>query len=376
MKREKGNGSIRKIENRFYYRTQEGGKEKAIRLKASTLDEAVAEAKQYQKIAMSEDQEEFAFHLRRLREKSGNLNRLKLEDGFRVFQDSPRRARCGEKQLQQHRTYWTEFIEKSGLDYFDQIDEPAAEKFFASYRGGDVAYNRRIKTLRMVWRIVMHGKPSPFAEIPFRKENPTPKKEFNAEQLAAVFRAADHDYPLSVPPNRDEVRLLLRVLAYTGMSLKDGCLLDWEDISCDTIKTRRHKTGSKVTVPIHPALREMLPPRASGPVMPHVSLRYQSNPSGMDRTVNRIIAWAMEPKHETYMANHAKKFKIPETSTVYGAHSFRHSFVSFCANAGVPIDIVRDIVGHSSAAVTRIYTHFTDQTRAAVIAALPDVGRK
>lgn len=38
-------------------------------------------------------------------------------------------------------------------------------------------------------------------------------------------------------------------------------------------------------------------------------------------------------------------------------HSFRHTLATLCADSGVPIEDVRQYLGHSSAVVTRIYTH-------------------
>lgn len=42
-------------------------------------------------------------------------------------------------------------------------------------------------------------------------------------------------------------------------------------------------------------------------------------------------------------------------------HDLRHSFVSFMAERGVPLPIVRSMVGHMSAKMTRYYTHISTQ---------------
>ncbi len=64
-------------------------------------------------------------------------------------------------------------------------------------------------------------------------------------------------------------------------------------------------------------------------------------------------------------------------TNVVGFHSLRHSFVSFCANAGVPMAVVQSLVGHGSPAMTRHYTHISPEAAANAIQALPiggDVG--
>ena len=44
-------------------------------------------------------------------------------------------------------------------------------------------------------------------------------------------------------------------------------------------------------------------------------------------------------------------------TTVYGFHSFRHSFVTLCAAHGIPMNVVMELVGHRSAMVHEIYQH-------------------
>ena len=56
-----------------------------------------------------------------------------------------------------------------------------------------------------------------------------------------------------------------------------------------------------------------------------------------------------------------------------GFHSLRHSFVSLCANAGVPLAAVQAIVGHSSPAMTRHYSHLGIEAARGAVAALPAV---
>jgi hypothetical protein len=58
-------------------------------------------------------------------------------------------------------------------------------------------------------------------------------------------------------------------------------------------------------------------------------------------------------------------------ANAYSLHSFRHTFVSFCANAGVPLAIVAEIVGHGNPAMTRHYSHITTEAKRGAIAALP-----
>ena len=62
-----------------------------------------------------------------------------------------------------------------------------------------------------------------------------------------------------------------------------------------------------------------------------------------------------------------RRNRTPEASF----HSLRHSFVSFAANAGVPLAIVQSIVGHCSTAMTRHYYHENLSELKRAVQALP-----
>jgi len=57
-------------------------------------------------------------------------------------------------------------------------------------------------------------------------------------------------------------------------------------------------------------------------------------------------------------------------STV-GFHSLRHTFASRLVNSGVPLAMVRELVGHSSEQMTAHYSHVSND---AVVAALKKAG--
>ena len=62
-----------------------------------------------------------------------------------------------------------------------------------------------------------------------------------------------------------------------------------------------------------------------------------------------------------------RRHKTPEATF----HSLRHTFVSFAANAGVPLHIVQSIVGHESTAMTRHYYHENIAALKSAVAAIP-----
>lgn len=61
------------------------------------------------------------------------------------------------------------------------------------------------------------------------------------------------------------------------------------------------------------------------------------------------------------------------SANIYSLHSFRHTFVSFCANAGVPLAVVAEIVGHGNPAMTEHYSHISTETKREAVQSLPSI---
>ena len=59
--------------------------------------------------------------------------------------------------------------------------------------------------------------------------------------------------------------------------------------------------------------------------------------------------------------------------TVYGFHSLRHSFASFCAEAGVPKAVLLSILGTDSDIADKYYTHVGEDAQQLAITAISDI---
>ena len=69
---------------------------------------------------------------------------------------------------------------------------------------------------------------------------------------------------------------------------------------------------------------------------------------------------------ETSVAVEGRKRK----TTVLGFHSLRHSFASFCAEAGIPKAVVVSILGANSDIIDSFYTHVGEEAQRAAIDAI------
>lgn len=133
----------------------------------------------------------------------------------------------------------------------------------------------------------------------------------------------------------------------------------------------------EVTIPIAPKLMEIQQgalawkTREMDYVCPNIAARYnKTNAIGKNvgnNLVNidmlRVIRWiGLEPS----VAVPVRDKKV----SVYGFHPLRHSFASFCAEAGVPQATVVSILGADSEIVNKYYTHVGDEAQRQAIAAI------
>jgi len=159
--------------------------------------------------------------------------------------------------------------------------------------------------------------------------------------------------------------------------LKDCVLLQWQnvDMTKGRIWVKQFKTGKEVNFPIADellaVLKEAAEWRVDQYVCPKTAARYNKmNGSGknvgnnqINLDVLQVIRWiGLEPS----VAVPGRKKKM----TVYGFHSLRHSFASFCAEAGVPKATLLSILGTDSDIADKYYTHVGDESQRKAIEAI------
>jgi len=210
---------------------------------------------------------------------------------------------------------------------------------------------------------------NPFRSIERAERRSHTRRELTVEELAAVIAATE-----------GEMRLLFAVGIYTGLRLGDAVRLDWGDVdlvrgfvSVVPSKTARHET--RVKIPLSPVLRALLEEtparRRRGPVLPGLREVYDESDTNLGRRIQAVFRKAgIETQTDTTQRN---KDGTPRKAVDVGFHSLRHTYVSLCANAGVPLAVVQSIVGHTNPAMTRHYFHESDAALRSAAAALPDV---
>lgn len=215
---------------------------------------------------------------------------------------------------------------------------------------------------------------NPFHSIGRKVENKVSRKEFSEAQVLEILNSFKNSE--LILEDKEEMEVLFHLGAWTGLRLIDCVLMKWENINlergiifCVPHKTVRVK--KTVNVPIHPLLREQLNKaldwKSAEYVMPNLAQRYLEHSHCVTAAIAKVFKFVgLEINKEIEKGQRRKK-----KANVYGFHSFRHSFVSFCAKSGVPMPVVQSIVGHGNPAITRHYVHIGEGAARQAINALP-----
>ena len=357
-------------------------------------------------------------------------HRLPLADVWMEYVRSPNRNELAKATLDSKRQVWMQFAKWMEHFYLPVKDlagvtQDMVAEYLTCLRADHCAttYNSRVCVLREIFRVLSRKaglEDNPWGEVRLRPEDSHSRRELTMDELKRLLKAA-------AAVGRDELRVkseefdkdgtphnsslithhsslgnewytLIMIGIYTGLRLGDCCRLSWSQINIGEgviqvvpQKTKRHHQRL-VTIPIHQALGQALLAQSdecrvmsdelnkdgstnsslithhssllTGPVLPTISELYSVCRS---RVSNRLTAIFRAANIETSVKLQGRRHKTPEATF----HSLRHTFVSFAANAGVPLHIVQSIVGHESTAMTRHYYHENLEALKGAVNAIP-----
>lgn len=393
------NGTIRskgKNGNLYYRLTIASGVRKEFPLKTKDEAEAIQKAEELDAIWAAPTVEVAAAQINAIKGFSKIKTNLDFATAYQKYLEHPERAQPYTVAVQRsYKATYDEFVNFSMTNSSQKIKGIAditykeAQAFADYLRTQQLAvdtHNRKIKQLRKIFRCLReyYEGENPFAAaILFRKareeqENIMRRLAFTQEQeqqLRDVLE--DNKYKVM---NKPEIRVIYYIGMYTGQRLKDCVLLQWQNIDMDRkrIYVKQFKTGKEVTIPmaeeLFQVLTEALEWREDQYVCPKSAARYnKQNREGknvgnnlVNIDVLRVIRWiGLEPSISVPGRN--KKM------TVYGFHSLRHSFASFCAEAGVPKAVLLSILGTDSDIADKYYTHVGEDAQQLAITAISDI---
>ena len=422
--REKGTGSVYKEKNRFYLKTRINGKTKTQMLRnadgspCTTRKEADRAADGMRKVLFADTLEEtahFVQEAKRLKRQSGML----LSKGWEAYLRQTTRPDSGDATLKKYKSMYEALIrwvsrEHPKKQLVVDIDHETAMEFMQSISdSGDSnnTFNKYLLALRLIFKHLKAPAAldvNPFDDIAKKPVAVVSRKPFTEEQVKAIFDGFDNGFFYETefeaptkggkrrritkrlefkPMYKEEMRVLLLLCCWTGCRGQDGCLMTWDcidferkEITYIPRKTARRTGYKSVTLPLKKELYDGLlkafelksnnKPNENY-ILPHIAERYRRNHTGIQKDVMKIIQCATGLETTVDKSELYGRRKI--AANAYGLHSFRHTFVSFCANAGVPYSVVASIVVHGNPAMTEHYSHISTESKRSAIKSLPSL---
>jgi integrase len=291
---------------------------------------------------------------------------------------APNRPDSGESTLRQYEFQYAAFArwmqeKHPHIATLRDVTLAIAEEYAASLNHGKFTpstYNKHLNLLTLVFRVLKNKARltgNPWEDIQRKRITAQGRRELTIDELRNVCQSAT-----------GELRVLLALGLYSGLRLGDCATLRWAEVDLPRNMIRRipNKTARRnpkpVIVPIHPVLKEMLetttPEQRAEYVSPEIAALYLRRSDMVTDMVQRhFIACKIKP-HKPGTGGKGKRAVVE-----VGFHSLRHTFVSLCRESNAPLAVVESIVGHSSPAMTRHYTHVGELAAGRAVAALPSI---
>ena len=303
---------------------------------------------------------------------------LAIAGAWIEYINAPNRPDSGESTLRQYEfqyfafARWMEKNHPQALTLRD-VTRPIAEEYAGTLNLSGLTastFNKHINLLTLVFRILKNKARliiNPWEDIQRKRIAAQGRRELTIEELRTVCQSAT-----------GELRALLALGVYSGLRLGDCATLRWAEVDLPRGMIRRipNKTARRnpkpVIVPIHPVLQEMLltpaPKQRDDYVLPEMATLYLRRSDMVTDLVQRHFESCGIKPHKPGTGTKGKRAVVE-----VGFHSLRHTFVSLCRESNAPLAVVESIVGHSSPAMTRHYTHVGELAAGRAVAALPSV---
>ncbi len=382
MRRTKGQGYLFKKGKYWYLRLDIKGKRKTISMRTANKNEAEKLSKTYLPVITAETREELAAHVAIAKKLKNENKSLPVSEAWDRLINHPAKPEWSKSTLAGYRKAWELFSKSINVEFIGEVNTEHANNFAQqlwSNKASASTYNHYIGHLKLIFRLLLVPaglENNPFDGIPRKKKETAKHQRLSDEQFKSIIAILDnpHKYKCYIT-NIDEVKTLIILGAFTGLRLKDCVLMKMKSINYDnlSIRVKTHKNEANVLLPISPALQKQLEPyrgQKDEYLLPTLAARYINERGSVSTSVARVFKAA---GLETISVSDPDKRQRQRNSNKYGFHSLRHTFISWCARAGVPLSIVQSIVGHFSQEMTQYYIQITDEERRQILNALPDI---
>ncbi len=203
-----------------------------------------------------------------------------------------------------------------------------------------------------------------------KKVRSTTRRGFTIGELKKVIAAANEEW-----------RGMIIAGLYTGQRLGDIAHLTWAsiDLQREELALTTAKTGRRIVLPIAQPLMDYLLtlPASDNPSSALFKRAYENterhgNVVVLSNQFYDILVNAGLAEVRSYKSPSRGKSVRRKTNEL-SFHSLRHTATTLMKDAGVPESVVRDVIGHTSSAVSAIYTHVGTNAKKKALNALPNV---
>jgi integrase len=283
-----------------------------------------------------------------------------------------------ESSLPEYKRSVTTLIEALGAKADRPIDS-LTRKDALAYRGhlaqrvGAASVNKMIRILRGAWTQAREASLTVDnifpASIELKEKAGKKRRAFSLPELKKILDACD-----------DEWRGMVLLGLYTGQRLGDLAGLTWGNVDLEkgAVAFTTKKTDRPMEIPLAEPLLKYLIDRPSAdtpdaPVLPGIHAALASGGSGtLSRQFSEILARAGLIEKKAHRSTGKGRGARRESGGL-SFHCLRHTATSLLKNAGVSDVVAREIIGHDSESISRIYTHIEAGTLRKAVATLPDV---
>ncbi|MBR9859966.1 site-specific integrase [bacterium] len=214
-----------------------------------------------------------------------------------------------------------------------------------------------LRSLRTVYNSQsINTKVYPFGKGKNKYTIPTSKNIKKALTLDEIGKIYNYESPpLSAKDKAKDYWLFLYLC--NGMNVKDFCLLKWSNINGNMLTYRRAKTkrsrreSKQISVALKPETLRiiekwgMLSINKEAYIFPHIN-------NNMDAEQRKYVYWSVTKSINKHMKQIASEVGINKEVTTYFA---RHSFATILKRSGTTIEMISELLGHSSVGVTENY---------------------
>jgi integrase/recombinase XerD len=239
------------------------------------------------------------------------------------------------------------FAERYKLQFLTQLDLDTLATFRATWTEGPRTSLKKLERLRAFMRFAEKRKwidDNPATELKAPKVPNKPTMPFTRQEMIRIFAALEPYGKSAGARNARRLRAFVLLLRYSGLRIGDATQLDVSRLDGNKLLLHTQKTG----VPVYCVLPDVVVEALN--VAPRSSERYfvwtgaskvHSAKGKWQRRLQRLFEFA----------------KVPQGHP----HQFRDTFAVELLLAGVPLDRVSILLGHSSIRITE--RHYAPWTR-------------